>query len=72
MVPADAHELDSFRAWHAEAEPISDGIVLTVTSADAHQTMRIRGLSFIGLMASGSHRRQHHLAMMAARSPQVL
>jgi hypothetical protein len=63
MVPAHAHELDHFPGWHAEAEPVSNGVVLTVTSDDPQQTARIRGLSFIGLMASGSHHQQHHLAM---------
>jgi hypothetical protein len=63
MVPAHAHELEHFPGWHAQTEPVSEGVVLTVTSTDPHQTARVRGLSFIGLMASGAHHQQHHLAM---------
>ncbi|MDB5407099.1 MAG: aldC [Rhodospirillales bacterium] len=63
MVPAHAHELSSFPGWQADAEPTSDGVVLTETSIDPRQTARVRGLSFIGLMASGSHHQEHHLAM---------
>jgi hypothetical protein len=63
MVPAHAQELDRLPGWHAGAERTADGVILMVTSDDPQQTARIRGLSFIGLMASGSHHQQHHLAM---------
>jgi hypothetical protein len=38
-------------------------VVLTVTAADPRQAAIIRGLGFIGVLASGSHHRRHHLAM---------
>jgi hypothetical protein len=63
MVPAHAQELDRFPGWHARADHTADGVVLTVTGDNPQQAARIRGLSFIGLMASGSHHQQHHLAM---------
>jgi hypothetical protein len=40
--------------------------VLTVTSADPKQAVHIRGLGFIGLLASGAHHAVHHLAMAQA------
>ena len=63
MIPAHAAELDHRPGWAAKSEPSADGIILTVTSSDPQQTARIRGLGFIGLLASGSHHQQHHLAM---------
>lgn len=40
-----------------------NGVLLTVTSGDPQQVQHIRGLGFIGFMASGSHHQAHHLAM---------
>jgi hypothetical protein len=34
-----------------------------VTSADPKERAHIRGLGFIGLLASGPHHQPHHLAM---------
>jgi hypothetical protein len=66
IVPAQVHELNRFPGWDAKAESIADGVVLTVTSADAKQAVHIRGLGFIGLLASAAHREAHHLAMAQA------
>ena len=63
MVPAHAQELDRMRGWRAAAEPLPDGVRLTVTSADPKETAHIRGLGFFGLMASGAHHQAHHLAI---------
>lgn len=63
MVTAHARELDKVPNWSAKTEPLADGVRLIVTSADAKETARIRGLGFIGLMASGAHHQPHHLAM---------
>jgi hypothetical protein len=49
--------------WVMQAAPRPDGITLTVTSADAEQVAIIRGLGFIGVMASGGHHQMHHLMM---------
>jgi len=54
MVPAQAHQV---------TEPLPNGVLLTVTSGDPQQVRHIRGLGFIGFMASGSHHQAHHLAM---------
>ena len=65
MVPAQAHQVDQMRlnGWSAKTEPLPNGVLLTVTSGDPQQVQHIRGLGFIGFMASGSHHQAHHLAM---------
>jgi MFS superfamily sulfate permease-like transporter len=65
MVPAHAHQVDQthLNGWSAKTEPLPNGVLLTVTSGDPLQVQHIRGLGFIGVMASGSHHQAHHLAM---------
>lgn len=63
MVPAHAHEMNGVDGWTMATAPLPDGVLLTVTSSDARQAARIRGLGFIGIMAQGSHHQMHHLAM---------
>ncbi|HYM30722.1 MAG TPA: hypothetical protein VEU47_05445 [Candidatus Cybelea sp.] len=63
MIPAHAHELNQLNGWNAKAEPVADGVLLTVTSSDPGQVQHIQGLGFIGLLVSGSHHQRHHLAM---------
>ncbi|WP_146203789.1 hypothetical protein [Azospirillum sp. TSO5] len=63
MVPAHAHEIDGTNGWTVKAEPLPNGVSLTVTAADPKQTAHIRGLGFIGIMAQGGHHQMHHLAM---------
>ena len=65
MVPAQAHQVEQMRlnGWSAKTEPLPDGVLLTVTSGDPQQVQHIRGLGFIGFMASGSHHQAHHLSM---------
>ena len=66
MVVPHAIELDRMPQWSAKAEPLPDGVKLTVTAkdaADAKTIARIRGLGFIGLLAEGAHHGPHHLAI---------
>ncbi len=63
MVTAQAKELDRTRGWTATAEQLPDGVLLTVTATASKEAAHIRGLGFIGLLASGSHHQRHHLAM---------
>ena len=65
MVPAQARQVDQMQlnGWSAKTEPLPNGVLLTVTSSDPQQVHHIRGLGFIGFMASGSHHQAHHLAM---------
>ena len=63
MVPAQAHELDGVNGWKTSVEPLANGVVLTVTTDDPKQEMKIRALGFIGVMAEGTHHQLHHLAI---------
>lgn len=63
MVSAHAIELDRMPIWSASAETSPNGAKLAVTSADPQIQAKIRGLGFFGLMASGSHHQDHHLAI---------
>ena len=63
MVPAHAKELDLMPNWSAAAETQATGAKLIVTSDDPDVQAKIRGLGFFGLMATGSHHQDHHLAI---------
>jgi len=65
MVPAHAQEIERthLNGWSAKTEQLPNGVVLTVTSGDPKQVQHLRGLGFIGFMASGSHHQAHHLAI---------
>lgn len=72
MVIPHAAELDRMPAWSAKAEPIADGVRLTVVAqapADAREVARIRGLGFAGLLVQGEHHVPHHLAMARGELP---
>ena len=68
MVPAHAKELDLMPNWSASAETQAAGAKLVVTSDDPDVQAKIRGLGFFGLMATGSHHQDHHLAIARGES----
>ncbi len=63
MVNAHAREIDGYRGWAVRAAPLPNGVRLTVTAADPGEETHIRGLGFIGIMASGASHQAHHLMM---------
>jgi hypothetical protein len=63
MIPAHGSELDQLPNWRATTEQLPNGVRLTVLSSASAEIAHIRGLGFIGLMASGSHHQPHHLMM---------
>jgi hypothetical protein len=63
MIPAHAREIDGHNAWRTRTAELPGGVMLMVTSADPWQAEVIRGLGFIGVMASGAHHQAHHLAL---------
>jgi len=63
MVPAHAQEINGQYGWQARVESLPNGVTLIVTSADPQQIAKIRGLGFIGVMATGTHHQMHHLMM---------
>ncbi len=63
MVPAHAHEINGHDGWTVKADTLPNGVRLIVTAADPKEIAHIRGLGFIGILASGGHHQPHHLAM---------
>jgi len=61
-VPAHTHELSQF-GWNAKTEDLPNGVKMTITSSDASQVTKLRGLGFMGILVQGSHHQQHHLMM---------
>jgi hypothetical protein len=61
MVPVHAPMIDGLRGWTARAEVTADGAKLTVAAREPGEIVRIRGLGFYGLMATGAHHQRHHL-----------
>jgi hypothetical protein len=71
MVAMHALELEKLPPFQASAKPTADGAVLTVVArspGDSATTTRIRGLGFIGLLATGAHHQEHHLALATGGS----
>ena len=63
MIPAYAQMANGHDGWSAKASELPNGELLTVTAASPKEVQHIRGLGFIGLLASGSWHQPHHLAM---------
>ncbi len=63
MLPDHAREIDGMNGWTVKAALVADGVVLTVTAAKPAETVKIRALGFMGIMAQGGHHQRHHLAM---------
>jgi hypothetical protein len=65
MVPDQAAMIDATHpnGWSAKTAPLPNGVVFTVTAKDAKQVEIIRGLGFIGVMATGSYHQMHHFEM---------
>jgi len=65
MVSDQAAMIDAThpQGWSAKTEPLRNGVTFTVTGKDRRQVEIIRGLGFIGVMASGNYHQMHHLAM---------
>ena len=69
MIPAHGSELNQLPNWRATTEQLPNGVRLTVLSSSTAEVAHIRGLGFIGLLASGSHHQPHHL--MIARGEHI-
>ncbi len=69
-VPVFAEQLNKHPGWAAKVEAAVDGTVLTVTSTDRQQVARIRGLGFIGLLASAPGHNAYHLDLVTTPRPQ--
>ena len=63
MIPAWVQMANGTNGWNAKAAPLPSGELLTVIATAPKEVQHIRGLGFIGLLASGSWHQPHHLAM---------
>ena len=61
MVPAHGPVLAAETGWLSDLQTTENQLIWTVTSPT--DSDRIRALGFFGLMATGDHHRQHHLAI---------
>lgn len=72
MIPAHTEVLDAMPQWSATAAPIPGGIRWTVLSTepgDIYEVAHIRGLGFTGLLVTGAHHTEHHLAIARGSAP---
>lgn len=72
MLKAHTEVLDARAEWDATAKDIPGGVRWTVLSSepgDLPEVTRIRGLGFGGLLATGAHHTEHHLALARGTPP---
>ena len=63
MVPAHSSVLASETGWSSTVFSEDDVIIWSVTAPASNDVARIRSLGFFGLMATGDHHREHHIAI---------
>lgn len=63
MVPTHAQFVDGHDGWSIKVKLLENGAQMHATADNFHGMMRLRGLGFIGVMASQAHHQEHHLAM---------
>lgn len=63
MVPAHTAELSKMPEYTATTETIDNGVAMIITGKDDKTALKIKGLGFFGLMATGSHHQPHHFSM---------
>lgn len=63
MVPAHAIELDKMEAWSTSTNRQTDGVRLVIQAASEKEKVKILGLGFFGLMATGAHHQPHHFGI---------
>jgi hypothetical protein len=68
MVPAHAAELNKI-GWSAKTEELPNGVMLTVTTADPKEVVKLKALGFIGIMVLGQHHLVHHLLIAKGDLP---
>lgn len=69
VLHAHAPMLEAEAGWSASVTDLDEGTVLEVTSERAGEADHIRGLGYIGLLATGSHHQQHHWLIATGGEP---
>lgn len=64
---AHAPMLEEETGWEVEVAAAGDATELRVVADDPADVERIRGLGYIGLMATGAHHRKHHWMIATGR-----
>lgn len=59
----DRMTLQSIQEWDTTVTKRDDGIDISITAQDSQETTKLRGLGFIGIMATGADHPTHHLMM---------
>ncbi len=67
MVIGHAQVMDGVDNWRYEATEIADGAVLTIIPPAA-DLVKLQGLGFYGMLASGMHHQPHHWMMATGNS----
>ncbi len=57
--------------WDMQVENNNGVFILNVTTKNAKQVAKLRGLGYIGVMAIGSHHQAHHWAIASGDNPHV-
>jgi hypothetical protein len=68
MVPAHVGELVKI-GWSAKTEDLPNGVMLSVTTNDPKQVIKLKALGFMGIMVQGGHHQPHHLMMAKGEFP---
>lgn len=64
MVPTHVQmTLNKVENWEVKVKEIDNGVILKATSQKSNEIEHIKGLGFIGLMATGANHPSHHLMM---------
>jgi hypothetical protein len=69
MIPEWTKMANGYDGWSAKASQLPNGELMTVTATSPKEVQHIRGLGFIGLVASGSWHQPHHLMMAKGEMP---
>ena len=69
MVVDHAMTMNGVDHWAYAAKEIDGGASLTVIPPNAASLAKLKGLGFIGIMASGMHHQQHHLMIATGQNP---
>ncbi len=69
MVPAHSIELNKFPQFSATAEKTDNGVVLRISGLKPEKKTEVLALGFFGMMVTGAHHQQHHLAVARGGMP---
>ena len=69
MIMAHSMTMNGVDGWNYAAKEIDGGASLTVSLPDSASLVKLKGLGFIGVMASGMHHQQHHLMIAKGQNP---